>query len=726
MRLAQVLFFLLIIFTFSFAQTVDPALDDSLDSVIPVYKAEPVIINATRSAQSLLHTPYAVERFDINRIQGNQKLVSLDEVLQSVPGLIVNNRNNFALGDRISIRGIGARSSFGVRGIKILLDEIPLTLPDGQSQLNNLDLGSTGKIEIIRGASSALYGNAAGGLISIQTEESSKEAVQLQSQIIFGSHDLLRLQGKLSGRYEKSSYLLNINKFKSIGFRENSAVESWSLNAINRYSYSEKLKITGLINVYNSPYALNPSSLSPEDAKNNRTTSRYFVRQQGSGEKVSQGQAGITFNYQPSTTSQLKVTFYGLGRSLKNPIPSRIIELDRLSAGLRTTYSDENKFGKLKLRWMAGIDSEVQSDKRKEFANEGLPSALVDNIKNAEILKSIEYGQKLQHQDEQVLGYGPFSRLTLHLNDQFLFTLAGRYDQYNFKVNDHFLADSSDDTGNIKMQQLSPMAAITYLFSPTQSLYINYSTAFQTPTTSELGNNPTGLGGLNPNLKPETIRNYEIGIKGIITNFNLFYQAALYYLQINEMLIPYQNQLSEEIFYRNSGQAENAGLELSLNWNIFNSLSWQFSYSYMNFTFTDYKIDDPFSNDGETINLKNNKIPGVTPQKLYSSLLYNHPSGFSGMIQLNWIDAYYTNDFNGPVPGSENPKSNYINKAYSFLNLRLAKTWKFSNLEFDLFGGIDNLLKTRYNGSVIPNARNDNFFEPSPGRTWYGGIKLIL
>lgn len=699
---------------------------DSVASSLPIYNAEPVVINTTRDEQSLLRVPYSVQYFSQEEIQNGQKQTSLEETLQSVPGVAINNRNNFALGERISFRGIGARASFGVRGIKIIVDEIPLTMPDGQSQLNNLDLGSAGTIEIIRGPTASLYGNASGGLINIRTEDIPNKKLQIVPGFLFGSYGYTNLNGKIIGVYNKSHFLININRFKSDGFRENSAAEHWSINAINRYNYSNTVKLTTLVNYFYSPYALNPSSLPKDDAETNPTSSRYFVKQQGAGERISQGQAGLTLSYKPDTTQQLKITLYGILRGLTNPIPSRIIKLKRTAGGIRSAYTTQSVFNKITVNWTLGIDAEIQYDLRSEFENNGIPVEEVGKIKPSKTFGAIEYGKKAQNQEESVLGIGPFIRVEIPLMSHLLLTLGARYDYYNFTVMDKFLADSSDNSGKINMQQFNPMTGLVFAYKPTHSIYFNYSTAFQTPTTAELSNRADDQGGFNTGLKPESINNFELGLKGIFPAYNLFYQLSLYHMLFTDMLIPFQNGNSDEVYYRNAVSAKNIGIEFSIEWQLSNPFSIQFSYSYMDFIFDDYQIANSSADNVAKINFANNYIPGVSPQKLFAALRFENASGLLTIIQAKWSDKYYTNDFNGPPPGSELPSRSYINEAYITLDLRVAKTWNFSNFNIDLFGGIDNLLDASYNGSVVPNAGGANFFEPAAGRTWYSGIKVTL
>ena len=216
-----------------------------------------------------------------------------------------------------------------------------------------------------------------------------------------------------------------------------------------------------------------------------------------------------------------------------------------------------------------------------------------------------------------------------------------------------------------------------------------------------------------------------MGFKGVLTDFNIFYQGAVYYWQIKDMLIPYQNDLSEEIFYRNAGRAQNTGAEFSLEWHLKQSLKLQLSYSFMDFVFSDYQVDNPLL-AGEKINLKNKKVPGIAPRTFYVGLTYNLLSDLQAIIQLYSNEAYFVNDFNGPAPGEDNSQANYINNSSTSLNARIAKIFSFKPFDLHIFIGIDNLFDNRFNGSVVTNAVNNNFFEPAAGRTWYTGIKLVL
>lgn len=686
----------------------------SQNDTLAVFKTEVITVNAPRSIQSLYKSAYAIEIIDHNSIQQGQKLVSLEEVLQSVPGVFVNNRHNFANGDRISIRGVGARSSFGVRGIKIILDDIPLTMADGQAQLNNLDLLSTGEINIIKGPSASLFGNASGGVIEIKSQ-GVIDSSYAQPQLMTGSFGLNILNVKAALKRGNNSYLINAKHLSLEGFREHSATNNYAFNLVAKNNLSADLKITTVLNYFYAPFSLNPSALDKETAKKSPASTRGFIISQGSGEKVEQGQAGVTLLLNgDGHTSRL--TFFGLLRALKNPIPSDIIELSRKAGGMRFSWNNPGSIGTYDYVLTGGLDAEFQLDERKEYVNDGLSNTAIDRLK---ILEKIDYGAQQQHQDESVWSLGPFAKADLNVSDQLTLIFGGRYDYYKFTVRDKLSGpDNPDESGKRSFGHFSPMLGIVYQPFMHATFYGNYSTAFQTPTTSELSNLPDGAGGINPSLLPETIESYEIGVRGAIPAMRITYQSALYSMQFDNMLIAYQNAFNERVFYKNAGRSQNRGFELSLNWLPLEFFSILLTYDASDFIFTNYSVD--------SVSVKGNKVPGVAPAKFFAAVKYNNPASFFAEVSFNGVDSYFANDFNGPAPGENTAPAFFKNDSYLKMDFKIGAAINLLNTHSNVFVGINNMFDVRYNGSIVPNAFGNRFFEPSPGRNWYGAVNLML
>jgi iron complex outermembrane receptor protein len=708
------------------AQQPRPNEQDSLHvAPVPTYRFTPLLVTATRLEVPIYRVPYAVALIGKADIQRGEVGLSLDEALRAVPGVFVNNRNNPSQGDRISVRGIGSRASFGVRGIKLLLDGIPLTMPDGQAQLNNIDLGSTGRIEVLRGASSSLYGNSAGGVIHLHTQSSTDLPLAFEPRFLVGSNGLRKWQAKLSGMIGDQSYLVNVSRLEIDGYRQHSSARSTSVNAVGRRDLSSSLTLRTVFNYFDSPYLLNPSSLSKTDALQTPTKARFFVRQQGAGKRVRQGQGGVTLRYRAGNASRLEATFYGLSRSLLTAIPGRIIELDRISGGVRTVFSQRFRVGPSQLRWTMGTDLELQSDRRDEFKNLGLPKEQMDLLEPSEIFNALQFGPRQLEQNEKVFGIGTFAELELALGPQWMLTFGQRYDRYNFQVTDRFLDDGVDDSGQRRMARLSPMFGLVYRPVEAIKLYGNYSTAFQTPTTTELSNRPTGEGGFNPSLKPERIRSFELGAKGMWSAGKLEFDMAIFNLAVEDMLIPYQlpQPGSEEVFYRNAGKTQNTGAEVRLDWYPAEGLRTTLAYSYMDFVFKDYLVE---TDSNQLVQLAGNRVPGVPPHRVFAGLVYEHSVGAYAEANLQWVDDYFTNDFNGPPPGSDRPIQDFVNDAYLAVDLRMGFRHRLARVAVEFFLGINNLFDERYSSSIVPNAFGNRFFEPSPGRSWYNGVQITF
>jgi iron complex outermembrane recepter protein len=674
-----------------------------------VYTLQPVEITATRPINNF----QSFEVLEEEEIQNFNPGISLEETFVKLPGVIISDRNNPSMGDRITIRGIGARSSFGVRGIKILVDNIPLTLPDGQSQTNNIDLFSSGRVEILKGPASSFYGNAAGGVINFQTEIPEENILNASPEIIFGSYDLQKYSLKLSGQYSSQSYLVSFNNLNYSGFREHSDRKTYNLNTVYRKDFSDQTSLTAVMNYFNSPYLLNPGSLDRKTLEQDRNSVREFNIRQGTGEKADQFQTGATLNYKNENFS-LETTLYFVMRNLVNPIPGRIIKLNRNAGGFRSFFNKRFYLNEFELDFSGGIDVEYQNDLRKESDNNGLPDT---KFQPDEIFTNLNYGDKLIDQEENVLGIGPFFSFKFLLNEN-LGLLAGlRYDYYTFEVDDPFTQNS----GKRKMNQLSPSAGVFYKPGLSSRVFFNYSTSFLTPTTSELSNRPEAAGGFNPDLYPETIYQLELGTEYFLNEIQTSFSATAYFLNFSNLIIPYQIQNSEEVFFRNAGKAKNKGTEIMIKTYFFNNLRTTLSYTIMDFIFKDYLVEY----ENNTYQLKGNKVPGVPQQIFFFQVDYLNDEGLRAKIKLNLVDEYFANDFNGTPPGSESPIENFINKSYFKTDLRLGYNFSFNFIDSEIFFGINNLFDINYSGSVVPNAFGQRYFEPAPGRSWYGGLQII-
>src|SRR2546428_2732302 len=486
--------------------TVHPA--DSLK----VYTLPPAVVSVTRANPPINRIPQAVHLVDQIEISRARPTWGLDEALVTVPGVYAANRYNFSLDQRISIRGFGARSAFAVRGLKVLVDGIPQTLPDGQGQLTNLELGEVDHIEVLRGSASALYGNASGGVINIWTKPHDVAHVNEEARFVTGRFDQRsgrswnKWQTTTSTRIGGGSALLTVSRLDYRGERDHSAADQRVLNARVQLPMGSRWSLAVVTDVGDNPRADNPGSLTLAELRANRDTVPVLNRNRNAGKAVTQFQTGATLRGTMTNGGEAAVTIFGLTRNLKNPITTTYIDLDRVDYGARASVTYPMPIGSHVHRLTAGFDFQRQRDDRKNFNYLNTPgdSAKADTVRSLDQL-------------EHVTEIGPFVRSELELSAHTTLTAGLRYDWVKFAVQDHLITTTPpnpDDSGDRLMRALSGSLGIAVNPSEALTLYGNVGSSFETPTTTELANSQSGAGGFNPDLKPQHAWNYEAGARG--------------------------------------------------------------------------------------------------------------------------------------------------------------------------------------------------------------------
>src|SRR5713226_6286419 len=475
------------------------------------YTLPPTTVSVTRAELPLTKVPLSIHSVDRAQISRAKPTWGLDEALANVPGVFVANRYNFSQDQRISIRGFGARSAFAVRGIKILVDGIPQTLPDGQGQLTNLELGEVDRIEVLRGSSSALFGNASGGVISIWTNPQEVEQASEEARIVAGRFDERRgrtwnkWQSTTGVRVGSGSAQLTLSRLDYEGARDHSAADFRVLNARLQMPLATGWSLAVVTDVGDDPRADNPGALTLGELSANRDTVPALNANRHAGKDVTQYQTGATLRRTMGSGGEAAFTVFGVGRNLKNPITTAYIDLHRVDYGARASITYPAPLGSLTQRVTAGFDFQRQRDDRKNFNYLNTPG---DSAK-ADTTRSLD-------QLEHVTEVGPFIQSALELSPQTTVTAGIRYDWVKFAVQDHLITPPSnpDDSGDRLMRALSGSFGIAVNPSSRATLYANVGSSFETPTTTELANSATGTGGFNPDLKPQHARNYEVGARG--------------------------------------------------------------------------------------------------------------------------------------------------------------------------------------------------------------------
>ena len=670
------------------------------------YPLPPLTVSVTRTELPLTKVPLSVHTVDRAQISRAKPTWGLDEALANVPGVFVANRYNFSQDQRISIRGFGARSAFAVRGIKILVDGIPQTLPDGQGQLTNLELGEVDRIEVLRGSSSALFGNASGGVISIWTSPQEIERVREDARFVAGQFSARsgrtwnKWQTTTGVRVGGGSASLTVSRLDYEGERDHSAADQRVLNARLRLPLADGWSLALVTDLGDNPRADNPGALTRAELVANRDQAPALNLARNAGKAVTQIQSGATLRRATANGGEAALTVFGLGRNLKNPITTAYIDLDRIDYGARASITYPAPLGALAHRLTAGIDFQRLRDDRKNFAYTPSDSAKPDTVRALDQL-------------EHVTEIGPFVQSALELSPRTTVTAGLRYDWVNFGVQDHLVfatpTDTNpDDSGARLMRALSGSFGVAVNPSSTVTLYANVGSSFETPTTTELANSPSGEGGFNTGLKPQRAWNYEIGARGSAGR-RFGYTLAVFQADVRDALIPYEIA-APRFYYRNAGSTRHRGMELSADLAVTSGVSlnaaWTYSdYRYRRYTFTD---TIPHVLDGRA-------LPGI-PKHWLNLVARLQPATFRGAwgeVQQMYSSGYLVSDTGSTTAAP-----------WSATNVRVGWDGKGGGVRLGPFLGINNAFNHRYVSSVVINAARGRFYEPAPGRNFYLGLSV--
>jgi iron complex outermembrane receptor protein len=672
-----------------------------------------VVITATRDRDNALEVPAAATTVDATQIRRGEPGVSLDEALRHVPGIVASNRHNLSQGERLTVRGLGARAAFGVRGLKVLLDGIPLTTPDGQTQLGNIDLGAADRIEVLRGPVSSLYGNAGGGVVSVHSRTPQSGPWRVEPGIVVGSDGLRRSHVRAHGGSDRHRVELTMRHLRWDGYRDHSAALVRGAGLVGRHDLGGPWQLTTVLNLYDAPWMLNPSSLARADAEATPRMARGFVVSQGASKVARQLQGGVALRHEQEA-ARTEVVLFGVSRDLTNPIPGAYIELDRLSGGLRATHGRDVAVAGWPARWLAGFDAEFQRDDRGEYGNEGIADGDLDP---GDVPDAVVRGDVELRQQERVRSLSPFLSLDVHPLPGLHLTAGARFDRYRFAADDELLTDG-DQSGTRSLSHVSPSLAASWRATDLTWAYASIGTAFQTPTTTELSNRPDGGGGFHPDLGPETILSAEVGVRGHWPRWRLSWDMAAYRMTIDDMLIPFQadDPGSDAAYYRNAGRAVTTGAEASLHARPVGGLDLRLSATWLDAAFDDYVVDG--------VQLSGNAIPGVPPVHLSLGTAVALPR--DGWVELEgeFTGRTWANDGNGPAPGAAGDTDDYRNDAWSTVALQAGWPVSLGWFRAELSAGIANLFDEGYNGSITPNAFGGRYFEPAAGRTWHAGVTI--
>lgn len=657
-----------------YAQSADTSSTDSVDVRLPELTVE-----AARAAATEASAPFSVTIHTRSTEEiALSPNTSLDELLRPLTGAWVNDRHHFALGERISVRGVGYRSNFGVRGIQVLYDGIPLTLPDGQAFLDVVEPAVVRRVELIRSPASVFWGNGSGGVLFLSSQPRSSTP-SLRARIQGGSFG--RWQGLLEGSGTSGPWRYHgyASGNRQDGFRNHS--EGYRLragvNASRSFGSNTRVRLTAAGDVQDTE---NPSSLTLQQFRTDPTQARPLFLQYNSSKQSEQGQLGLSVDHDLGAAT-LSGSGYYLYRSLVNPLPFGYITYDRNSGGGRLTLRRSEG----RLQGGVGVDAGVQLDDRIEY------SVTPDGTRgNSTTLNQLE----------TVVSGAAFGYLRFNATDRFAMTGGLRVDGLQFEADDRLLRNGND-SGTRTFSAWSPTLGVSY-DAGAALVFAHYSTAFETPTASELSNRPTpGQGGFNQQLQPQRMQGVEVGTRGSVPAARLQFDLALYQLQVDN-LINSRRLSSGYQYYKNLGKNRQRGLEASLTWRPVPPFEVAARY-----TGTQFTIQKPDSLDG-------NRVPGIPPHRGYVHVQAEQ-NGLWGRLSAEGVPDFYVNNTNTAQASG-----------YVLLDLRVGhRGLSWQGLIFKPFLSVDNLLDQHYAASVVVNGGGE-FYEPGPDRSFSFGINISL
>ncbi len=668
-----------------------------------------MVVTASPGPVSELETPAAVSVVTGDDLRYAAPQINLSENLGSVPGLQILNRQNYAQDLQLSIRGFGSRSTYGVRGIRLYVDGIPATMPDGQGQTSNIDLNSVASVEVLRGPFSALYGNASGGVIDVKTE-TGEAPPTIEASSYYGSFGTWRYGLKASGATGDGTqpgdvnYTVSSTRFTTHGFRDHSDARKNLANAKLGVRIDDVSTLTLLLNSVDIR-ANDPGGLSYSEWRDNPRQSprgeQYDTRK-----TIRQTQAGLNYQRALSASDDLSITAYAGQRETvqyqsipagpqRNPThPGGVIDLSRHYQGVDSRLTHRDTLWTLPVDVTVGLNYENMSENRKGFEN--------FTLDNGVPLYGVK-GDKRRDERNLMWNLDPYLQSSWQLSDALSLDAGVRYSSIWFDANDHYItAANGDDSGEASYHKWLPAGALKYKVTDAWNVYLSAGRGFETPTINELSYRSGGQNGLNLALKPSTSDTVELGSKTRIGN-GLF-SAALFQTDTdNEIVVDASS--GGRTTYKNAGKTRRQGLELSLD----QQFAWDWKLK-MAWTLLDATYR---SNACGATDCNGNRMPGIARNMGYASFGYQPEQGWYAGADVHYMGDIMADDENSAKAPSYTVAG--LNTGYKFLYERWA---------LDLFGRVDNLFDKGYVGSVIVNESNGRYYEPAPGRNYGVGMSV--
>ncbi len=664
-----------------------------------------IVVTATRSERNSFDLPVSIDRIDADAIREGKPMINLSETLSRVPGVVVQNRQNYSQDLQISSRGFGSRAQFGVRGVRLYADGIPATSPDGQGQTSNFDLGSAERIEVMRGPFSTLYGNASGGVIQVFTENGPPDPTLTQSGAA-GSYGTSRSGLKFGGQSGALNYIGGASHLETTGYRDHSAAEKDLGNAKLELTLGDDTSLAFILNAVRQP-AQDPAGLRRDQVEQNPRQVDASVIQFNTRKNVVQNQLGTTVEHRLSASDSLRFAAYGGSRQVEQflaipiaaqtPSPTSsggVVNLDRFYYGLDLRWSRATDLAGQPFGFTVGSDYDNQKERRRGYINRF----------------GINLGELKRDEDDTVRSAALYAQADWKFAQRWSLFAGLRHTEISFYSSDYYIATGNpDDSGSVKFTNTSPAAGLVYEVDPSLNLYGNVGKGFETPTFAELAYRSDGTTGLNFALQPSTNVNTELGAKARLPDGQRLTFAVFHIDTKNEIVV--DTATGGRNTFKNATRTTRRGAEMFWSARPLQTLDLLAALS-----FVDAHYRDDFISGTPALAVPaGNYLPGVPRRTFYSEARLSPPGqGFSTAFELRYSDRVYASDANAEWAAP-----------YSVVNWRIVFEQRASDWRINEFVRIENLFDKNYVGSVIIGDTNRRFFEPAPRRNAIVGINAV-
>ncbi|WNX71269.1 TonB-dependent receptor [Acinetobacter baumannii] len=676
-----------------------------------VAKLPTLHVEATRTDTGYLQTPASVFRIEAPQVDSSSQ-VNLTEVVKGIPSLQIRNRENYAQDLQLSMRGFGARSTFGVRGIRLYVDGIPATMPDGQGQTSNIDLSSLDHVEVLTGPFSSLYGNSSGGTILTSTKEGQgKDSIELSYS--GGSHDKSRaglvLQGGAKGANEPS-YIISSSYFDTDGYREHSGAEKVLNNAKLSWNLDDGSKINWVTN-YVKINADDPGGLTRADWQNNPKQVVQNVLDYNARKEIEQTQTGLTWSkpindqhelYAMTYMGQRQVTQYQSIPDTVQKNPNTPYQAGGVIDFKRNYYGADFRWTGKELLPNTTLSIGVALDAMKED-RQGYQNFNDTGDKGVK-------GALRRDEDNTLWNIDPYVQASWQFLPTWRLDTGIRYSNVHYKSKDYYIVGlNGDNSGKTSYEEVLPSVALSWQITPEVLAYASYAKGFETPTFTEMAY-PAQGGASTLDLKPSTSDTYETGLKSQnqLGDFTL----AVFQTKTKNDIVSAESFGGRSTF-RNADKTLREGVEFAWNKKLWRDLTAIASYTYLDATF-----DSTVPAAGKISEIpEGNAIPGIAKNQAYVSLAWQPSHGLYGGVDVQYMDKVYVNDTNSDAAPS-----------YSVTSANVGYAWVMGDWKVNSFARVDNLFDRNYAGSVIVNDSTQpvgRYFEPADGRNWSAGLRVI-